>query len=243
MRNILFTLIFLSVTTTAFSHEFERGLRHFNKIVASPRINVILQKGNSEHIRLVYNDVHESEINIIVRGKKLFIFLENARKIEPSVRNGAGEPRRGIYESASITAYVTYRDLEGVEIRGNQELTCNGPIESEVFTLRAYGENDITLASLNTEFFKAALYGENKLKIRDGKVLDQRYRLYGENKIDTREMKSTYTSTTIFGEGKLKVSSSEEVRVNAFGEPKIFVDGGAHVNRRLIIGRTKIVRQ
>src|SRR5690606_40577082 len=54
---------------------------------------------------------------------------------------------------ARLTAYVTYRALEEVEIRGNQELSCLDPIRSRRFALRAYGENDITFASLNTEYF------------------------------------------------------------------------------------------
>jgi hypothetical protein len=140
----------------------------------------------------------------------------------------------------TITAYVTYKEIELLEIRGNQELTCNDAIEADRFVIRAYGENEINLASLKTEYFKASLYGENDLKIKNGKVLEQRYRVFGENKINTKDMKSAFTSTSIFGEGKLQINSSEEVRVNAFGEPHIYVDGGAHVNRRLILGEAEI---
>jgi hypothetical protein len=96
------------------------------------------------------------------------------------------------------------------------------------------------LSDLKTEYFKAKLYGENDLHIKSGKVIEQKYMLYGENKIDTREMRSDYSVTSIFGEGTLKINSSEEVRVDAFGEPKIYVDGGAHVNRRLVFGKAQI---
>jgi hypothetical protein len=38
----------------------------------------------------------------------------------------------------------------------------------------------------------------------------------------------------------LKINSREEVRIDAFGEPKIYVDGGAKVNKRVVIGRAGI---
>ena len=245
MKKIYLLVMLICATATwTFAQEISKNLKPFNRIVASPRINVILKKGDREAIRLVYNDVSESAINIEVRGRTLQIYLDKARKVERMSRD---EDRHGnwhgIYEGATLTAYVTYTELEYLEIRGNQELTCIDPIVSEDFRLKAYGENEITLASLRTEFFKASLFGENKLKIKNGKVTEQKYKLFGENKIDTHEMKSAYTSTSIFGEGDLKINTTEEVRVNAFGEPSIYVDGGAQVHKRLIFGRTSIYRQ
>lgn len=239
-------LIALSlIATGGFAQEIQKELKSFSRIVASPRVNLILKQGDKESIRLVYNDVERSKINIEVSNHTLHLYLDNARKIEkmdPYSDNHHGR-RRNMYEGVSITAYVTYKHLEGLEIRGNQELTCYDPIESDEFRLKAYGENEITLASLKTDFFKASLYGNNELKISKGKVVEQKYKLFGENKIDTRALKSAYASTSIFGEGHVRLTSTEEVRVDAFGEPNIYVNGGAHVNRRLVFGRTHINRE
>lgn len=242
MRKSSLLFAFLCFVVTAFAQEIQKDLKSFSKIIASPRVNLILKKGDRESIRLVYRDVNASKINIEVHGKTLSIFLDQARKVEkPSSKNDRYHTLNTMmYDGVSLTAYVTYKELESLEIRGNQELTCNDPIESDEFRLKAYGENDITLASLKTDFFKASLYGENELKISKGKVVEQKYRLYGENRIDTREMKSAFTSTAIFGEGNLKINTSEEVRVDAFGEPTIYVRGGGHVNKRLIFGKTYI---
>jgi hypothetical protein len=241
MKKTLILVFFACFTLLANAQEIEKELKSFSKIIASPRINVILKKGDQEKIRLVYDDVTKERINIIVKGKTLHIFLDDARKVERTYRdyNHDGN-RHGIYEGVSITAYVTYQYLEALEIRGNQELTCDDAINSDRFKLRAYGENEITFASLKSEYFKASLYGENQLKIRTGKVTEQKYRLFGENKIDTRELRSSFTSTRIFGEGKLRINSSEEVVVDAFGEPQIYVDGGAHVSKRLVFGKATI---
>jgi hypothetical protein len=240
-KSILLSLSLIMVGTLGFAQEIQKELKSFSRIIASPRINLILKQGETESIRLVYNDVSKSKINIEVSNHTLHLYLDNARKVE-KMDPYAPEfgPRKNMYDGVSITAYVTYKSLEALEIRGNQELTCYDPIESNEFRLKAYGENEITLASLKTDFFKASLYGTNKLKIKKGKVVEQKYKLFGENRIDTRALKSAYASTSIFGEGDLKITSTEQVRVDAFGEPSIHVNGGADVNRRLVIGRTSI---
>ena len=233
------------LATAQTTNVINKELRPFTRVIASPRINVILKKGDKESIQLNYSDISEEKINIDVSGHTLHLYLDGARKVERRVDSYSDRYHRyrNMYEGASITAYVTYRDLEGLEIRGEQELTVLDPIESPEFTLRAYGENEITLASLKTEYFRVSLYGENRLNIKAGKVIEQRYKLYGENDINTTEMKSAYISTSIFGEGDLRVHSAKEVRINAFGEPKIQVNGDGKIYKRLIFGHATIRRR
>jgi len=243
MRKLLTLVLILALQASAVCQEIVDDLKPFTRIVASPRINVVLKRGDRESIRLVYRAVTKDKVNINQKGKTLRIFLDRARKVEPTIHTNDGHSKHGIYEGVSVTAYITYRDLESLEIRGTQELTCLDLIDTKKFVLRAYGENEITFAALKTDFFKVALYGENTLKIKAGKAIEQKYRLFGENKISSQDMKSSYTSTSIFGEAKLHINTSEEVIINAFGEPVIDVDGGAHVNRRLIFGKAEITRR
>lgn len=237
----LTAICLLSAGIQAQHQTIEKDLKPFLRIIASPKINLILKKGDTESVQISYQGVSRDKINMEVSNKTLHLFLEGARKLEKQVSNG--HRYHGIYDGASVTAYVTYKSLEGLEIRGEQELTCNDPIESPEFTLRAYGINEITLASLKTEYFKVSLYGENKLNIKDGRVIEQRYKLYGENDINTSGMRSAYISTSIFGEGDLSVHSAKEVRINAFGEPRIHVTGDGKINKRLILGRAIIRRR
>ena len=242
---LTFFLFALICTTTQAQNQqaVEKKLKSFTRIIASPHINLILRKGETESIRIATDNVSRSKINIEVTRKTLHIYLDGARKIEKQERHGNHRGTHGEYEGVSVTAYVTYKDLDGLEIMGQQELTCYDALEAPEFTLRAYGENEINLASLKTEYFRVAMYGANKLRILAGKVIEQRYKLYGENDINTLEMKSVYTSTSIFGEGDLRVNSAREVRINAFGEPNIQVNGGARVNKQLVIGRATIRRE
>ncbi len=245
MKNLtksLFLCLTLGLTGLTQAQELNRNLDSFNKIIVSPKINLVLQKGEQESIRIRYSNVSPDKINIEVSNNRLRIYLDDARIVEKHRKTHSENysSNMSIYHDAVITAYVTYRELKVLDVRGEEEVTCDGLIDSEKFKLKAYGEAEITLASLHTKNFKAVLYGENKLKIKEGQAGHQRYRLYGENKIDTRAFESETISTTIYGEGRLSVNASDEIRINAFGEPQVNVSGNSHISRGIIIGKADI---
>jgi hypothetical protein len=240
-----FILILAAVCATVIfsnAQPLEKEVKHFTRIITSPKINVILRKGDTEKVVVEYNEIAKGKINVEVTGKTLHIYLDGARKIEKQVNYHGHRGYQSVYDGAHVTAYITYKNLEELEIRGEQEVTCNDPIESEEFILRAYGVNHITLASLRAAYFKVAMYGENKLLIKDGKVTEQRYKLYGENDINTLDMKSAYITTSIFGEGDLRVHSAKEVNISAFGEPTVTVNGAARVRKKMVFGHARVYR-
>jgi hypothetical protein len=241
IRPLLLAALFALTVQFTEAQEISRELKSFNKIVISPKINLILEQGDQENIRLTYSNVDPSKINIKVQGNTLRVFLDDAKVAEKTYRT-SGNEKRSIYHDASVTAYVTYTELEHLEIRGNQELTCNGPLKAERFTLKAYGENDINLASLKTEYLRTSLYGDNDLKIKTGKAEYQKYRLFGDNKIDTQDVKSFSATTTIFGESKIKLNTQDNLKVNAFGESQVSYNGNASVNKGLIFGKAQITK-
>lgn len=237
---LLSAAVILAFGARAQSQEIQ--IEHFTKIIASPHINVVLEKGDTESLRLTCNGVSPEKVNVEVKGKTLHIYLDHARIIEKQERVGDRyySSRRNIYRNATVTAYITFRELKGIDMRGETELSCESKIETSKFKLRAYGETEITLASLNTPKFKASLYGSNKVRIKDGEAGDQVYRLFGENKIDARELLSNTTTTRIYGEGQIRVRANDEFRVTAFGEPDIQLNGSGHLSRGIIIGEPSI---
>jgi len=223
------------------AQEIKRDLKSFRKVIVSPRINLVLEKGDQESIRLVYSNVSPDKINIDIKGKTLRVYLDEAKVNERTERINPTE-RRSIYHNVYLTAYVTYTELEHLEIRGNQEITCNGPIRAERFTLKAYGENEIRLASVKTDYLRTSLYGENDLKINGGKAEYQKYKLFGENQIDTQDLKSYSATTNSFGESRIALSIQDQLRINAFGESEISYSGNGNVNKGLVFGNTKVYK-
>ncbi len=241
-KNFLVAISLLLLTIqVAIAQEITQDLKSFRKIVASPRINLILEKGDKESIRLVYSNVTPDKINIEVQRHTLRLYLDDAKVTEKLERLTPNE-KRSIYRDTYITAYVTYKELEHLEIRGNQELTCNSPILADRFTLKAYGENEIRLSSVKTDYLRMSLYGENDLHIKGGKAEFQKYKLFGDNKIDTQNLKSYSAITNSFGESIVKLTTQDKLRVNAFGESQISYNGDANVNKGLIFGHTEILK-
>lgn len=241
-KRILAAVVLITLALpTSFAQEITRDLKSFKKIIVSPRINLILEQGENESIRLTHSNVNADKINIKVQGNTLRIYLEDAKVTEKMYRTN-GNQKRSIYHDASVTAFVTYKELEHLEIRGNSELTCNGPLSAERFTLKAYGENNINLASLRTEYLRTSLFGDNDLNIKAGKAEYQKYKLFGENKIDTQDLKSFSATTTIFGESRIKLNTQDNLKVNAFGESHVSYNGNASVNKGLIFGKAQITK-
>jgi hypothetical protein len=217
----------------------EKELKSFSRIVASPHINLVLNEGESEHIRIEYRNVDAHQINVEVRGKTLRLYLDEAKMTDPLHRVNRHR-KASIYSGAFVTAYVTYKKLEKLQVRGAQQLTCESPIRADKFKLKAYGENEIRLAAVQTSFFKTHLYGENRLSIGGGKTEYQKYKLYGENTIDATKLKSYSATTVSFGESEIDLHSQDELRITSFGDAKVYYVGDAFVSKGLIFGRTEI---
>lgn len=236
-------LIALVLTSTLLQAQSEeKPLDAFDRIVASQYVSVILEKGEKESIRLVYSGVDPEVVNVKVKRKKLHIYLDDAKlvgKQDKYYYNGA-KYTRSRYRGSSVTAYITYKELRGLEIRGEEELVCNGAINADKFKLKVYGESEVTLSSLQTNRFKASIFGTNKIEIKAGTAGHQLYRLFGENKIDTQNLSSNTAASRIYGEGRLTLNANDELKITAFGEPEIRLSGPAHINKNIILGRADI---
>lgn len=233
-------MMMLSIGTSG--QEMKKNLHPFEKVIVSPKINLVLTQGDQESIRLVYNNISAGQINLYQSSRTLHIFLDDARIVEKrkSIYENDRHRKVSVYEFAQVTAYVTYRKLKNLEVRGEQEVSCDSLIVGDKFKLKAYGEAEIFLAGVDTEKFKAVLYGRNKVRINSGNTEMQTFRLYGENRINTKSVANINASSRIYGEGKLTLSATNRFRITSFGEPYIEVNGFPEIRKGLVIGNTHL---
>jgi hypothetical protein len=241
MKATLTIIAAILASVVGYSQEIHRDLKDFDKIIVSPKINLVLVKGDEESIRIEYHGVRHPE-NIIIKqtGRKVHVYLDRAKIYDIGVRRDNMMGRKERYRAATITAYVTYKELRVIETRGEGNVTCDSPIEAKRLKVKAYGETDIRLSHVEAATVKARLYGANTLEIAEGDAGHVSYKVYGENQIDTRGLKAVTSSTTIYGEGKLMLFSTDEVRVNSFGDPSLIVSGSPVISKGIIIGNAKI---
>lgn len=237
-------LFFVCAAATAHAQEFTRPLAPFQQVIVSPHIRVILKKGDTERITMQYSGIDENKINIKVSGKLLRVYLENAKIVERDDnfwRERYDESED--YRFAGVTAIITYRELESLEVRGQEKIHLQHTLTGKDFRLVAYGASRITIDSLYVTNFRARLYGTNNLKIAAGQVVNQKYRLYGDNHVEAPDALSQEVNTVVYGNGLLHVHTDTQMVVSAFGDPEIRCEGNAIVNRGLIVGDPSIYRK
>lgn len=239
----LFIVVLVCSGVSLSAQSIEKKVDHFNKVIASPKINLVLVEGNSESVKINYANVDPSKIKVTVKNHTLRIYLEGSRFTEKTKRvNYDGEVHKvSVYRDASITAYVTYNKLQKLVVRGEQEVDVQSAIANKKFKIGAYGECTITLTSLQVDWFKAAMYGQNSLKVKAGAVEYQKYKLFGENKIDTQEIQSEEIASTTYGESKLKIQAKDNLKLVTFGESDVYVKGFPDV-RKVTLGDVSIRR-
>ena len=221
-------------------------LPSFDKLITSPHVSVVLVAGEQESIRLEYQNIAPEKVNYVVRRKTLRIYLDDARITDKqrTWKEGDHEYKRSIYDAGvRVTAYVTYRQLKSLQLRGEEDITCQSELVSDAFRLRVYGQATVTLASLKTNTLNAKLYGENRVTIQSGQADKQQYRIYGENRLDTENLTGKTVSAHSYGDSQLRVYASDRIGVMAFGESNIRYAGDAHLRKGLVIGEVTIQRR
>ena len=220
-------------------------LSAFDRVITSPHVSLVLVAGEQENIRFAYQNIEPQKVNYSVRRKTLRIYLDDARITvkHRKWKEGNHDYKEPIYDkSVKVTAYVTYRQLKNLQVRGEEDVTCQSELRPDAFRLRVYGRATVTLAALKTNTVKATLYGENRVTIQAGRADKQRYRVYGENRLDTENLTGKTVSAHAYGDSQLRVYASNRIGVMAFGESDIQYAGGANLRKGLVIGEVTIRR-
>lgn len=222
-----------------------KDLRAFDKIVASPLIDVVLIKGEQESIRLEYQNVTPDKINIESKGKTLRLYLTDA-KVVTSRKDGSWKEDTHwytLYPGARIKAYVTYRQLRHVQIRGEQTLACANTIQGKKLKIKLFGQNKATLAGLEVDKLTVSLFGENRLDVAAGTADFQKYRAFGDNTVYAENLRGAKVHTSLFGETLLDLNASERLNVNAFGESTVLNNGAGNLHKKITIGENTVRRK
>ncbi|WP_128546382.1 GIN domain-containing protein [Larkinella soli] len=234
--------LFALVTSVAAAQNAPRPLTSFDKVIVSPLVSLVLTAGDQETVRFEYENVGPEKVNCYVDNRTLRIYLDGAEIAVKTrkYREGGNDYRKPVYENVRVTAYVTYKSLKTLEVRGEERVVCESPLSAEEFRLRVYGQADVRLAELRTRSLKAAFYGENKVTIASGKAERQLFRVFGENQVETEALTGRDVVTRAYGDNHLNLHASDRIHVMALGESEIRYAGEADLHRGLVIGDVTI---
>ena len=239
----VFTAALIFTSLSAFSQEF-RSVEHFNKVMAGPHIELILEEGDSETVTLSNLKLNDKELNIKVKGNTLLIYLDDARYTTKNykVKDNGYKRKVPVYEGRMVTATITYKYLHKLSLRGEEIHRVNSTIDASKMKANMYGEGELHIASIDSETLKVKLYGDNLFRIEQGKIRKQKYKSYGENVIDGRGLESLVAKSTNFGENRIKLQASEKIKFNSLGESTIEFAGVSRVKKGIVIGDNEVYR-
>ncbi|HEA30674.1 MAG TPA: DUF2807 domain-containing protein [Leeuwenhoekiella sp.] len=218
------------------------SISQFQEVIISPFIEVVFKQADQESVVIDRSKVDREKINVEVNHKKLHIYLDDAKVVdkEEEVRINGKKRRQDIYNGTQVSITINYKELEDVEIRGEERIDFEDPIQIDDFDLDLYGSPKVNMERITSENFKVALYGESYLEIKSGKVAFQRYRIYGSSEVNAVALESSETKIAAYGDNHIAVNVSERLKVSAFGDARIQYKGNPKIANGLKIGDTTL---
>ena len=241
-KSIVSLVVFFCLTIGVFAQTKTVNVKHFDKVIISPHIEVELVEGSEESVVIENAKVSLDKINIEVQGRTLRVYLDGAKTVTKSERVSTDKwkGKKSIYNGTMATARITYKSLKNLSIRGEEVVKVKSPISQEDLKLTIYGESKVYFDGLTLSELTVAIYGESYLEIGEGKVDRQVYRAYGESEVNTASMNNNETKITAYGQSNFLVNVSDRLKVTCYGETTINYKGDAEVDKGIVIGEAEI---
>jgi len=209
----------------------EQDLAPFRRIEVSGAADVVLQKGNGEHVT-IETPTRGLRIRAEVHGDTLSISTRDNRRWWSSIFG------RGGNRSARIT--VTYRTLDALVLSGAVRITGTG-LETPELRVSANGGSSIHLDGLKTQSLRVEGSGALKAELA-GEATEQRVSISGAAEYNAERLASQQASVSVSGVGHvivrvektLSASISGAGNIEYYGNPDVreHVSGMGRVKRR-----------
>ncbi|MGB5236986.1 MAG: head GIN domain-containing protein [Flavobacteriaceae bacterium] len=245
--NTIFKVILLGVATilvmsTATAQKKEVKVTSFDNVIISPHIEATFIEGSREMVSIDDANLPLEKLNIKVEGNTLKIYLDGAKTYTKSkkVKNDDYNGRQDLYSGTQVSLTITYKHLKDLSVRGEENIRLDSPIEQNSLQLSVYGESDVRIKSVVVENLKVSIYGESFLKIDAGESSYQKYKAYGVSEVNTLGMKNKTAKITAYGESEFRLSVSERLKVNCYGEAEINYKGDPSIDKGVVLGENSI---
>lgn len=245
MKNLKhITILVLAFMSQLVVAQTIKTVQPFNKVIISPHIETTFVQGDEESVTILESTEPEDKINIEVDGNTLRVYLDDAKettKHEKVTINGV-KRKVPIYKGKVLTIQVTYKDIDELSLRGEQKTLCKSIIKTADFTLKIYGESQVTFNEVKFMDLDASIYGESELTIEQGVIDNQQITVYGESVINLVEIDNKTSKLKAYGEAEFNIQASERIKFTAYGEAQLRYKGTANVDKGLSFGDSKITR-
>lgn len=224
------------------AQEKEIRVDSFDDVIISPHIEATLVAGDREMVIIEDADVPLEKLNVNVEGNKLRIYLDGAKTYTKSkkVKNDDYKGTYQLYDGTKITATIVYKHLKSLEVRGDEEIRLESPLDQKSLELTLYGESDVLIKSVNLDNLKAVMYGESYLKLVEGEINYQKYKAFGESEVNALGISNKSAKITAYGESEFMLNVSDRIKVTSYGESEINYRGNPSIDKGVVLGENSI---
>ncbi|TAF34433.1 MAG: DUF2807 domain-containing protein [Cytophagales bacterium] len=215
-----FSLLLCFVLTTyglalAQNNTETRNISGFTGIEAGGIFRIILTGTGSESVRLeIDGDIQFSDIETEVKGGILRFQMKNTKYTWR--------------DKVEITAYVTYKELNSLELSGASFLKAEAPISADRFMLQLSGASKVCL-DLNCSKLDASLSGASRL-ILAGKASNSLLTTSGASNFEGADFDSESMKVSASGASNIEVKAVKILSGTASGASNITYYGQADTN-------------
>jgi len=212
---------------------------HFKKVIVSPYIQVTLVQGETESVKINDIIVDSSKLHIEVESGVLYVYLDGAKELphdKHGYDNNGNKHSYPLYPNHAVVATVTYKTLEALSLKGEENHVCQSPLTADELTLRIYGESKVIFTEVHLGEMHTTMYGESTLEIKSGVVNQQYYTCYGEGKIEATAITGRESKVTAYGEAQFNLNVTDRIKITAFGEAKLRYMGNPSIAKGLHFG-------
>ena len=226
---ISFFLLALGSCDHIFVHERGNGIivsenrkvDKFTQIQFSGVYQVILKAGNRPNIEIETDENLQEYIEVDQHGKRVIVTTTDRIKS----RDG-------------IKVYVTYTDLNSIEIGGVATIESDGPIVTDILELAISGAGSVDL-EIEAQELELRVSGAGAIQLR-GQVDKQTIRMSGAGDLEAYDLVSKYCKITLSGIGSAEIFVEEELEASISGVGGISYRGNPNKVHDDISGLGKI---
>ncbi|MDW3191662.1 MAG: head GIN domain-containing protein [Cytophagales bacterium] len=198
--------LFFCLTAVIAQDRDTRKLKSFSSISVGEAIDVEVKAGNEEKAIVEVDGTSPDNVLTEVFGSRLKIRM-----------------RQGNWRNVSVRVYVTYKELEEIDVSSAADLSSDGPIKSESLEIEVSSAGDVEV-EVDVEELEVRVSSAGDLTI-EGKAIKQYVRVSSSGDYDGYDLESEEAEVDASSSGDARVFVTKELEADASSSGSVYYRG------------------
>ena len=223
-RKIIFSTLILTVTMSTNAQDWfgnSKNIKGNGKLIS-------VNRTTSDYDKVIVGGSFDV---ILVKGKEGIIIIEGEENIIPYLETEVNRNtlqvkyRKNIHirTTKRLTVTITYKDIDKVSLGGSGNITNEGIIKSNDFTVALGGSGNITLR-VDADKVDSKIGGSGNIKL-SGSSIELDFSIAGSGSIKAYDLTTDTLNATIAGSGNIRITVKTKIKAKVVGSGSIYYKG------------------